>query len=194
MAVLVAAALLSVASVVGATDIYKWVDAEGVPHYSQLPPVERVPGLETVEIATGNPADWDPGEYDYSILNQAQRTEERMAAAEEEGREESEKLSGATVSPPVPWAPDPYDSPDRYYYYPQVLPFRGHRDVHGGFRPPLRITDQNPGRSQPAHRFDFGDRFAHPARSHRRLGADKRFGYLAHRFTHRQPRRTLNEE
>jgi len=180
--------LLAVTPEVGATEIYKWVDAEGVTHFSQVPPPDDVPELGTIQIDTTNPEDWDPEDYDHSILNQARRTDERLAAAEEVEREENEQLAGAEAS----WPPPYYYPPDRYAYYPPIVSRPRHRYGHGS-RPPGRMKHKKP-RRRPAHRFDYGDRFAHPARSHRRLGAGKRYGYLGHRVTHRQRRAAFREE
>ena len=172
--------LLTVTPTAGA-DIYQWVDDQGVTHFSQVPPASQA-DVRTVEIEATNPEDWDPQEYDHSIMNQARRTDERLAAAEEERKEEQ---AGA---PPVPYPPP-------YYYYPPPQPvyYRAtvaHRKPYydyGHKAGPWKRKRHKPPR-RPAHRFDHGDRFAHPARSHRRLGADRRFGHLAHRVTHRRPR------
>lgn len=170
-----------------AGEIFKWVAPDGTTHYSQYPPLADDTPVETLFIEPSNPVDWDPNEYRYSVMNQAKRTEERIAATRA-AQEEDEPASDLPLrgQPPESDDYDPYQ--DRYpVYYNPWLP--GHPfDSHGVFPRKHHPIPLRPPKKGPAHRFDFGDRFAHPARSHRRLGADKRFGYLGHRVTHRQRR------
>jgi len=86
--------LLLAAGLAHAAEIYHWVDEEGVAHYSQTPPpADAAVEVETRQFDASTPEDYDPREYEYSVMNQAQRIHaewaELMAAqeAEQEARE-----------------------------------------------------------------------------------------------------------
>lgn len=63
---LAAALLLSIGPGAGAAEVYKWIDEEGVTHYSQQPPpqgeevvIETRPGSQSAPEAAGNGGDGD---------------------------------------------------------------------------------------------------------------------------------------
>jgi hypothetical protein len=114
-----AAAMLSapVSNPALAGDIYRWVDEEGVVHYSDTQPHDEVP-VEIVEIEASQSADYDPVKDPYSILNQAARLHEiwldfeaaRQARAEE-------RLDAAPDGRPSPPAYQSYYQYSTYPYY-----------------------------------------------------------------------------
>jgi len=55
-----------------AGEIFKWVDAEGVVHYSDTRP-HSVESVETLRLEKTNPANYDPATDHYSVLAQAER-------------------------------------------------------------------------------------------------------------------------
>ncbi|MCP3676442.1 MAG: DUF4124 domain-containing protein [Deltaproteobacteria bacterium] len=65
---------------------YKWVDREGVAHYSDTPPPEIVGEVETFQFAPLPSHGGDPVNDYYSIVNQAQRMQESRLALERERR------------------------------------------------------------------------------------------------------------
>lgn len=120
-----------------AGDIYHWVDEDGVPHYSQTPPADASVPVESRRIAASTPDDYDPDEYEYSVMNQAERIHAEWAAlaadkaaeqaAEREARREARRQERERQ------AYESYER-DRYgwrygrdFWYPSVHP-----------RPPLR--------------------------------------------------------
>lgn len=78
------AATISILAVMGTTsaaEIYKWVDEDGLTHYSSHGPPEITQNLEVMEIESTDPEDFDPQLYEYSILNQAKRLPPREPPA-----------------------------------------------------------------------------------------------------------------
>jgi hypothetical protein len=63
-----------------AQDIYRWVDAEGVIHFSDTPPATEVGEVETIAVDVGPPAAGAAGEVRFNIA----ATAERMQAIREE--------------------------------------------------------------------------------------------------------------
>jgi len=63
-----------------ATEVYHWVDENGVFHYSQNAPAGDVPGVSTMILEDTTPPDYDPEEDRYGVEAQA----ERMASLREE--------------------------------------------------------------------------------------------------------------
>lgn len=68
-----------------ALEIYTWVDDEGVVHYSESRPAEPAASpVETFHIASTNALAYDPDDYYWSILNQAERISEQSSAMREQ--------------------------------------------------------------------------------------------------------------
>lgn len=66
--------------------VYTWVDAEGVTHFSDMPPATNTaaPGdITTIALPEGYPAAVDPAADYYSVTNQWQRMRAELAATEE---------------------------------------------------------------------------------------------------------------
>ena len=85
----VPAMALTVALLAGpaaALEIYTWVDDEGVVHYSESRPAEEPAAspVETFHIASTNSRAYDPDDYYWSILNQAERIGEQWSAIQEQ--------------------------------------------------------------------------------------------------------------
>jgi hypothetical protein len=117
-----AAAMLSasVSNPALAGDIYRWVDEEGVVHYSDTQPHDEVP-VEIVEIEASQSADYDPVEDPYSILNQASRLHEIWldfeAARQARAEERLDAAADGRASPPA------YQSYYEYSTYPYYSPW-----------------------------------------------------------------------
>lgn len=95
-AIALAAMLLS--GPAAALEIYKWIDANGVVHYSESRP-ERPTAtpVETFRIASTNSPAYDPDDYYWSILNQAERIGEQWSAIREEKAEEEADARAAAA-------------------------------------------------------------------------------------------------
>ena len=114
-------------SSVSATEIFHWVDENGVSNYSSTAPAGDVADVETVNLPDNTPPDYDPEEDRYGVQAQA----ERMAALREElaqKREDArERQNRAARQQPAQYR-DPYRygqplfwSPP-YYQRPPVRP------------------------------------------------------------------------
>ncbi len=96
LGILLSAALCAaIALPAAAYEIYKWVDEDGVVHYSQWAPEDSDAEVAKLEFERTNPPGYDPAEDDYSIENQAERIGEqwRAIAEEKEAREEAERAA-----------------------------------------------------------------------------------------------------
>ncbi|HEX2140094.1 MAG TPA: DUF4124 domain-containing protein [Woeseiaceae bacterium] len=81
-----------------ALEIYKWVDDDGVVHYSESRPEEPAAApVETLHIASTNSPAYDPDDYYWSILNQAERIGEQWSAMQD-AKAEQEALARAAVA------------------------------------------------------------------------------------------------
>src|SRR6056297_190133 len=133
--------LLLTAGLAHAGQIYHWTDEDGVAHYSQTPPADATVPVETREVTTSTPDDYDPDEYEYSVMNQAERIHAEWAALAEEREKEREARREARRATEERLAYESYDRrEDRYGW-------RYGREVHYPVvHPPAR-------RSGPAARY-----------------------------------------
>jgi len=139
--------LLLAAGLAHATDIYYWVDADGIPHFSQTPPADATVPVESREVETSTPDDYDPDEYEYSVMNQAERIHAEWAALAQQRTEEREARRAARSQERERQVYE-RDGQDRYgwrygreVWYPSVHP-----------RPPLR-----PGYKVRRHQYESLD-------------------------------------
>lgn len=82
-----------------AAEVYKWVDENGVVHYSETPPPDRT--TETVEVpeAPGTaPATEAEGVYDAAIAEMGARREQRESLREQEAAERKAREEARTVN------------------------------------------------------------------------------------------------
>ena len=82
-----------------AQDIYRWVDTDGVIHFSDTPPQAGVTEVETVELAITASAADEPGSDPFNI----EATEERMRAIRQALDEnlDARRDRQRTAAPPV---------------------------------------------------------------------------------------------
>jgi hypothetical protein len=111
------------AAPVGATEIYRWVDADGVVHFSQTAPAGAVGGVRRETVENPVPSGYDPEQDIYDVAGQ----QERMQAlrAEQERRRSERREREAQAAPPPASAPQGQGYP--VYWGPGYRP-----------RPPLR--------------------------------------------------------
>ena len=96
-----------------ATEVYHWVDENGVSHYSQNAPPGDVQGVSTMILEDTTPPDYDPEEDRYGVAAQA----ERMASLREEMAEKREaQLERQRNAPQQPVVQ--YQQPYQYGYSP----------------------------------------------------------------------------
>jgi hypothetical protein len=68
--------------IAAAAEIYRWVDNNGVVHYSDEKPRDDA-AFTTLQIEDTRPVDYDPNADPYSIMNQAQRINESWSVLAE---------------------------------------------------------------------------------------------------------------
>lgn len=79
-----------------AQDVYRWVDADGVVHFSQTAPATDTQGVDRLQIEDTRPADYDPGEDRYHVTEQAERMlalRAEMATEREARRKRAERAA-----------------------------------------------------------------------------------------------------
>lgn len=107
--------LLIVSGAVSGTEIYRWVDADGVVHFSDTKPIDE-PSLTTIEIVESDGRDYDPIDDPYSILNQTQRIHDNWVELVGSRRERGRR----TVLAEGDRAPDTVRARRRVFTYPLV--------------------------------------------------------------------------
>jgi len=123
-----------------ATEVYHWVDENGVSHYSQNAPGTDVAGVSKMTLEDTTPPDYDPEEDIYGVEAQA----ERMALLREEMAEkreaQRERERNAPQQPVVQYQQPSYGYGYSDFLYPPYYP-----------RPPLRPVQP----IEPAPTFPF---------------------------------------
>jgi hypothetical protein len=117
-----------------ASDVFKWIDDDGVVHYSDSRPADDVL-VTTVQVREHNSKDYSPATDPYSIINQAKRVNESWRERIE-ARQQALPRSGKARRDSRYTAP-PY-VPFTYYrattFYPVVVPLRERRGSPGAAR------------------------------------------------------------
>lgn len=101
---------------VAAAEIYKWVDEDGVTHFSQKPPDESVPGVSEPTIRDTRPSDYDPDQDFYGVEAQAERMQELRDERKKQRQARLERERNAQKQQAVQY-PD-----SGYYGYPVYRP------------------------------------------------------------------------
>jgi hypothetical protein len=106
----------------GATEIFHWVDENGVSHFTQSEPGPEVSRVSILTLEDTAPADYNPEEDRYGVQAQA----ERMAALREEMAEKrkakAERRRNAEASKPVVQYQEPYGYGFGRRLYPSYYP------------------------------------------------------------------------
>lgn len=111
-----------------ATEVYKWVDENGVTHFSQTAPDPSVAGVSQKKLRDTTPSDYDPEQDIYGVEAQAERMKQMREDMDEKRQARLEREREAQKQQAVQYR-------DREYYgYPVYRP--GWVDPH----PPLRPT------------------------------------------------------
>jgi hypothetical protein len=125
---LAVAAILAAGShtVAHASEIYRWVDEDGVVHYSDTKPAEA---FATLQLEDTRPTDYDPAEDFYSIVNQARRLNETLVelATVRQEREERRRVEAQETAFTEPATYEPYRyAAYPFYYSPSVVNYSNH--------------------------------------------------------------------
>ena len=101
-----------------ATEVYHWVDENGVSHFTQNAPTSEVDGVKKMTLEDTTPPGYDPDEDRYDVEGQ----EKRMASIRDEMQEKREadrerKRKAAAQRPAVQ-----YQQPYQYGYSPFLSP------------------------------------------------------------------------
>ena len=100
-----------VASVVHATEVYRWVDENGVVHFSQTAPNKPGEEVDKLALQDTRPSDYDPDQDIYGVAAQAERMKALREDMEEKRQASLERQREAAKQPVVP-----YRQPERYGY------------------------------------------------------------------------------
>jgi hypothetical protein len=96
----------------GATEIYRWVDENGVVNFSQTAPPPRVESPEIVAVQDDRPSDWDPDTDIYGVEEQAARMQALRDEMDEKREKRLEqKRHQETLTAPQYREPEPYSYP-----------------------------------------------------------------------------------
>jgi hypothetical protein len=150
--------LLSVpASLASAAQVYTWVDAVGVTHFSETPPPNPATGTQLVNIQPSPTSADAPVEDFYSVINQAERMEksrlakEKLAAEKKQADAEASKARAEATALQQRSYNNSTNDDTRYYpaypYYPYYghhpgRPGHGHKPVHPAY--PGHARPKNP--------------------------------------------------
>jgi hypothetical protein len=133
----------------GAATIHRWIDADGVTHFSDSPPESKDIDVEIIEFGDDYSPTPAPDEDYYSITNQWRRLHEERVARQQLNIERA-RLRAEQAPVPLPQEDDGYQPP-RYIAYPYApqrfdrIGRRGHD--FGGFRFDNRGPDRRGGGS-----------------------------------------------
>lgn len=132
------ALLIMIASTkVVATEIYHWVDENGVPHYSQYRPVDDTPDVSTLKLLETTPPGNDQVEDVYNLEAHEKRMTAWREKREQERIESRERKKQALQQQPIKHS-EPYKDYSRSFWYPPVYN-----------RPPYRPPNRPPHKPQP---------------------------------------------
>lgn len=85
-------------------EVYRWVDEEGVVHFSQTRPMAPEAAVETLSLSDQRPSDYDPEADIYGVAEQAERMQ---ALREERAEKRAEALERKRRQPQVITRPEP---------------------------------------------------------------------------------------
>ena len=104
-----------------AEQIYHWVDANGVQHFSQTAPDSGSKDVRTLDVDGSQPASYDPEEDRYNVAAQTAATQavrDRLA----ENRKEQQERRPVNPEPQVIYYPEPNYSYGNGILYPPDYP------------------------------------------------------------------------
>jgi hypothetical protein len=142
-AILIVSVALTALQSAAAQEIYRWVDEQGVVHFSDTAPAAESGDVSTVTLDDTRPANYDPEQDIYNL----EATEQRMQALRDELAAEREaRRERAAAQPPVV-----VQYPEQQHYgYPYDYPY-GYPRPPGGYpgKPPFRPPHRPPPGTEP---------------------------------------------
>lgn len=128
--------LCSISISTTAATVHRWVDDQGVTHFSDAPPAEATREVKTLELSDDYPAAADTRTNYYSIANQWERMrierEQKTRVDLEKARIQAENAAAAAYSEPPAEVQEPRYYPT--YFPPSTNRRRAFRPRHDDFR------------------------------------------------------------
>ena len=84
-----------------AQDIYRWVDEDGIVHFSDTAPGSVPGGVSTVTVEDTRPEDYDPEADIYNVAAQAERMRALREKMEKDREDRRERQRSAAARQPV---------------------------------------------------------------------------------------------
>jgi hypothetical protein len=140
--------VLLASSAVPATEVYRWVDENGVPNFSSTAPSGNVGGVSKMTLEDTTPPDYDPEEDRYGVSAQAARMASLRKDMKDKREAERRRQRNASQQQPVQyrepyqygrslfWRPPYYTRPPVRPERPIVVPYET-----ATFRPPGRSSN-----------------------------------------------------
>lgn len=111
--------------------VHKWIDADGITHYSDVAPGPAITDVSMIDVPTGKSDTTDVKDDYYSIKNQWQRVyKERLERQKLELERDRQKAALQSTTPQVVYI---NESSDKRYAVTYLGRFH-HRYRHGGLR------------------------------------------------------------
>ena len=111
---------------IAATEIYHWVDENGVPHYSQYRPGDDIPNVSTQKLVDTTPSGNDQVEDVYNLEAHEKRMTAWREEREQERKEARERKKQAAQQQPIKHS-EPYRDYSRSFWYPPIYNRPPHR-------------------------------------------------------------------
>ena len=127
--IILALLAVSASTTVAATEIYHWVDENGVAHFSQYRPGDDTPNVSTQILEDTSPS----GDNQVEDVFNLEAHEKRMTAwreeREQERKEARERKQQAAQQQPIKHS-EPYRDYSRSFWYPPIYNRPPHRPPH----------------------------------------------------------------
>ena len=116
-----------------ASEIYHWLDENGVPNFSQKQPAGKMPGVTLLTLADTTPSDYDPEEDRYGVQAQAERLN-ALREERERKREAVRERQRYTAQQQVVQYREPVRRYSNAFWYPPIYSRPPQRP-----RPPIAV-------------------------------------------------------
>lgn len=112
---------LAASAPLAATEVYHWVDENGVPNFSQNAPPGVTTAVSVLNVEDAPPPGYDPEEDRYDVARQAERMKAMREAMEERRKARDEYRRTAAAQPVVQYR-EPYGYARPLYWRPPYYP------------------------------------------------------------------------
>lgn len=158
-----------------AGEVYRWVDEDGVVHFSDLPPAVDVRTAESIEIPAFAPPARNVAEDYYSVTNQLRRMREQRLALEK-ARRDARLAERELALKEQAMSLQSWHAPNRSWPYGTTYVYRGHY--------PYRLY-RIPYSHSPRHHYRAPRLGLHPLRRHAGVRVPKQAGTPRYSFRRR---------